>query len=308
MFMKLRIASRKSPLALRQTEIVANQLKSLWPQLEIEVIAMSTKGDELLDKTLLHFGGKGLFVKELEQALLDNKADIAVHSMKDMPALLPNHLQLAVICERDNPFDVLIHPKSLSLLELPQGATVGTASLRRQAQLKACRPEINTKVLRGNIQTRLEKLNRGEFDAIVLAKAGLDRMALEKNITEVFHKDIMLPACGQGAIGIECRSNDHTIFDLIAPLHHEKTAQCVNLERQINQALGGHCHVPIAIFAEFLNDDLIELETKVLSPNGQQCLAWKGQFHPDKAFTEGQQCASDLLAQGAVELIQSCHS
>lgn len=306
--MKLRIASRKSPLALRQTEIVANQLKKQWPKLEIDIIAMSTKGDELLDKTLLHFGGKGLFVKELEQALLDNKADIAVHSMKDMPSLLPPHLQLAVICERDNPFDVFIHPQSLSLTELPPGANIGTASLRRQAQLKAYRPDINTKVLRGNIQTRLAKLDSSEFDAIVLAKAGLDRMSLEMKITEVFHKDLMLPACGQGAIGIECRQQDQAILNLISFLHHEKTAFCVNLERQVNKALGGNCHAPIAIFAEFLSDYLIELETKVLSPNGDKCLSWKEQFHPNQAFAKGQQCATDLIAQGAMEIIKSCNS
>ncbi|NDH08254.1 MAG: hydroxymethylbilane synthase [Gammaproteobacteria bacterium] len=306
--MKLRIASRKSPLALRQTAIVANQLKNQWPTLEIEVIAMSTKGDELLDKTLLNFGGKGLFVKELEQALLDNKADIAVHSMKDVPAKLPNQLELGVICRRDNPYDVLIQAQSISLLDLPKGASIGTASLRRQAQLKACRPDIHTKVLRGNIQTRLAKLDSGEFDAIVLAKAGLDRMALEMKITEVFHKDIMLPACGQGAIGIECRRNDQAILDLITPLHHEKTAICVHLERQVNQALGGHCHVPIAIFAEFITDERIELEAKVFSHNGDQCLAWKAQFHQLHAFAQAKQCAADLLAQGALELIQSCPS
>ena len=303
--MNLRIASRKSPLALRQTEIVAHQLQARWPTLEIDIIAMSTQGDELLDKTLSHFGGKGLFVKELEQALLDHRADIAVHSMKDVPAQLPNALQLGVICQRDDPYDVLIQPQSILLQDLPLGATIGTASLRRQAQLKAYRPDVQTKVLRGNIHTRLAKLHSGEFDAIVLAKAGLERMALDMRITEVLHKDIMLPACGQGAIGIECRRHDQTILEIIQPLHHQKTAACVDVERQVNQALGGHCHVPIAIFAEWITEECMALTAKVFSANGIQCLAWQAEFHPDEALAHAQQCATDLLAQGALALIQS---
>jgi hydroxymethylbilane synthase len=304
--MKLRIASRKSPLALRQTEIVAQQLNHLWPDLDIEVLPMSTKGDELLDKTLLHFGGKGLFVKELEQALLDGRADIAIHSMKDMPAKLPQGLELAVICQRDNPYDALIQTNGDTLLRLAPGARVGTASLRRQAQLKANRPDLNTQVLRGNIQTRLAKLHAGEFDAIILAKAGLDRMGLEKQITEVLNKNIMLPACGQGAIGIECASGNQSIKAIIQPLHHEKTAICVNLERQVNQALGGHCHVPIAIFADYIHTDLIELEAKVFNPNGQICISWHGQFHPELAQEQAEICAQELCKKGAMELIKQC--
>lgn len=299
----LRIATRKSPLALQQANVVAQKLQALHPNLKIELVPMTTQGDELLHQKLLNFGGKGLFVKELEQALLEHRADIAVHSMKDVPALFPEGLKLHTICKRDNPFDAFISPLFNSLDDLKPQSTIGTASLRRQAQLLAYRPDLNVQILRGNIHTRLEKLERGDFDAIILACAGLERMQLEKEIQQTLTTDIMLPACGQGAIGLECRSDDSQTQALIEKLQCLETTLCVQIERTVNRELGGHCHVPIAIFAHFKNPSLIHLEARVYDAQGLHHLRWEKNFPPHLAMENAQTCAKELLRLGALELI-----
>jgi hydroxymethylbilane synthase len=300
----LRIATRKSPLALQQAHHVAAQLKKIWPTLEVELVPMTTQGDQLLDKKLLHFGGKGLFVKELENALLENRADIAVHSMKDVPATLPEGLELFTICKRDTPYDAFISSKFKHLDDVKPHSVIGTASLRRQAQILAYRPDLKVETLRGNIHTRLNKLDQDEYDAIILACAGLERMGIEDRIGQLIPSSIMLPACGQGAIGIECRRHDDKIQKIIHVLHCDKTALCVLVEREVNRLLGGHCHVPIAIFAHFINDETLGLEARVYHPNGQQKLVWQNQFAKNHAFEQAQICAQSLLDQGALELIQ----
>lgn len=296
----LRIASRKSPLALRQTEIFAQKLKQYWPNLNIEIIAMTTKGDELLTQKLLNWGGKGLFVKELEEALLEKRADIAVHSMKDMPAKLPHGLEIACITKRDNPFDALI---GSALHQLPLGAKIGTSSLRRQAQLLAARPDLQIASLRGNIHTRLNKLAGGEYDALVLATAGLERMQFTELNYQVLDKKLMLPACGQGAIGVEARSDDHAVLQLLTKLHDQNTGLCVAVERRINQRLGGHCHVPIAIFAEIHNPLQLEIEAKVFSSDGLHVISDERMGPIDHAMTLAEECAATLIKQGALKLI-----
>ena len=301
----LRIATRKSPLALKQTEIFAHQLKKQWPKLKIELVPMSTQGDELLDRSLQTLGGKGLFIKELEKALLEGRADIAVHSMKDVPAQLPDELTLACICQRDNPFDALVSPKKQDLLELNTGALIGTASLRRQAQLLALRPDLQVKILRGNINTRLEKLLQGQYDAIILACAGLERMNMHHHIHQQLSADMMLPACGQGAIGIECRKNDKKTQQLLHPLNHKDTALCVNIEREINARLGGHCHVPIAIFAQLIDDSIIELNARVFNSKGTKKITFYQRTSVDSAMEIARSCAQELLDKGAEELIKS---
>jgi hydroxymethylbilane synthase len=300
----LRIATRKSPLALQQANLVAKNLQKIWPKLKIELVPMTTQGDELLDKKLLSFGGKGLFVKELELALIEKRADIAVHSMKDVPASLPAGLILNTICKRDNPYDAFVSHQFKNLSDLAPQSVIGTASLRRQAQLLAYRPDIEVKMLRGNINTRLEKLKQGDFDAIILACAGLERMNFNALINQTIPTSIMLPACGQGAIGIECRENDKHIQEIIAPLHCEETATCVAIERTVNRLLGGHCHVPIAIFSKFLAKDTLELEARVYDAKGLKRLLWKKSFGVLDALESAKACADDLLAQGALELIR----
>ena len=233
----LRIATRKSPLALWQAEFVRAQLQLHWPQLQISLLPMVTSGDRWLQDRLQSVGGKGLFVKELEEALLDDRADLAVHSMKDVPATFPHGLGLAAICKRDHPLDAFISLMYKSLDELPIGACIGTSSLRRQSQLLAYRPDLIIKPLRGNINTRLKKLLDGEFNAIILARAGLERMGLTHMITETLSENIMLPACGQGALGIECKIDRSDLIELIKPMNDHKTAICVQCERDVNRRL-----------------------------------------------------------------------
>ncbi len=299
----LRIATRKSPLALWQANHVGEKIKSSWPSIKIELVPMSTTGDKFLNEKLLAIGGKGLFVKELEDALLANRADIAVHSMKDVPAAFPEGLMLAAICERHHPGDALIAIQSKTLKELPKGAIIGTSSLRRQSQLLAERPDLEIKALRGNINTRLDKLNIGDFDAIVLAVSGLERMGFQDEIAEILSEEIMLPACGQGALGIECRMNDKEIQQLLAPLNDPLSALCVATERQVNALLGGNCHVPLAVYAKVIADDQLFLQAKVLSADGKKMIkeSQKGALSQNKALAEA--CTNALLTKGASELL-----
>jgi hydroxymethylbilane synthase len=303
----LRIATRKSPLALWQAEHIRTLLLKRWPGLTIELIPMITSGDKFLKDKLLAAGGKGLFVKELEEALLDNRADIAVHSTKDMPSLLPEGLSLPVICKRDNPFDALISIRYPDLKSLPKHAVVGTASLRRQSQLLAHRPDLQIKVLRGNIHTRLSKLEAGEYDAIILAASGLERMKLDANITELLSDELMLPTCAQGALSIECRTDDAEILRIIAPLNDPLSALCVQTERSVNAQLGGNCHVPLAVFCRPTTDEHIHLRARLLSADGSIAIAYEGTAHQGKAAELANQCATSLFAQGAASLISASH-
>ncbi|MFC3907999.1 hydroxymethylbilane synthase [Legionella dresdenensis] len=303
----LRIATRKSPLALWQAQFVGDQIKQYWPELTIELVPMLTSGDRFLKDKLQAIGGKGLFVKELEEAMLAGRADIAVHSMKDVPAQLPDGLQLAATCRRDNPFDALISIKYDSLESLPVNSVIGTTSLRRQSQLLAYRPDLVIKPLRGNIQTRLAKLESEEFDAIILAAAGLERMALDQHIRQILDDRLMLPACGQGALSIECRSNDAVIQQILQPLNDRVTAACVNAERLVNGLLGGNCHVPLAVYCSPEQEQQIRLRARVLALDGCIVIEDTQNGKLAEANELAQQCADNLLAKGAAELLSNDH-
>jgi len=300
----LRIATRKSPLALWQAEHIGKQLVAFWPTLSIELVPMATSGDKFLKDKLLIAGGKGLFVKELEEALLEHKADIAVHSTKDMPASLPHGLCLPVICKRDNPYDALVSTNHTELKSLPLNSVIGTSSLRRQSQLLAYRPDLQIKILRGNIQTRLAKLASGEYDAIILAASGLERMGLHETISELLPAEIMLPTCAQGALSIECREDDAEVLKLIAPLNDPISTLCVHTERMVNAQLGGNCHVPLAVFCS-VADQHLYLRARLLSVDGKTILTYEGKASQTEAAQLAGQCAKDLLAQGAASLINS---
>lgn len=298
---KLTIASRKSPLALAQTKIIQDALMQHHSELEIDVLPMSTEGDILLDTNLVEHGGKGLFIKELEVALLDKRADIAVHSMKDMPADLPSGLVLPVICTREDPRDVFVSHLYDQLADLPSGAVVGTASLRRQSQLLAWRSDLQIKLLRGNVNTRLRKLADGEYDAIILAAAGLKRMQFSDQIKQYIEPDFMIPAVGQGAIGIECRSDDDVVKDLISALHDCETAYCVRAERAVTHRLASGCHVPLGAYATLDNE--LELTAMVASPDGQTLIKATHKGDKQDAESIGTIVAEKLIEQGAEELL-----
>jgi len=295
---KIVIATRESPLALWQAHFVAGELRRLYPSLEVELLGMTSRGDQLLETPLYKVGGKGLFVKELETALLDGRADIAVHSMKDVPMELPSGLQLGVICEREDPRDALVGIRSLD--ELPHGARLGTSSLRRSCQIKRSRPDLNIGFLRGNVNTRLAKLDAGEFDAIVLATAGLIRLGFDDRIGARIDPEISLPAGGQGAVGIEYRSDDARTAELLAPLQHDLTALCVRAERACVRALDGGCDVPIASYA--VNEvDGLWLRARVGSPDGHTLLLAEGRGSDPEAL--GVEVAQRLLGQGADSIL-----
>ncbi len=245
---KLVIASRESLLAMWQAKHIQGRLKTLYPDCEVEILGMTTRGDQILDKTLSKIGGKGLFIKELEQALQDGRADLAVHSIKDVPMDLPEGFTLAAIGERANPFDAFVSNQYARLEEMPKGAVVGTSSLRREAQLRARYPHLVIKPLRGNVQTRLSKLDNGEYDAIILAAAGLQRLELDERIRLILSEADSLPAAGQGALGIEIAAHRTDLSDVLKPLNHDVTHACVTAERALARALGGSCQVPLAAY------------------------------------------------------------
>lgn len=301
----IRIATRKSPLALWQAQRVGDLLKQQWPDRNIELLPMLTSGDKFTRAALQSVGGKGLFVKELEEALLDNRADLAVHSMKDVPAFLPQGLEIAALCPRDNPFDAFVSTRFATLASLPKHSIVGTASLRRQSQLLAIRPDLRIQTLRGNINTRLARLEQGDFDAIILAAAGLIRMDFQAAIREQLSDEIMLPACGQGALGMECRSDDSDMKALLAPLHDPATAVCVDAERRVNTRLGGNCHVPLAVYCQAAPGDNLHLRARVLSLDGTTCLTDERQGPLDDAQNLADACADHLLTMGAAALLDS---
>jgi hydroxymethylbilane synthase len=298
----IRIATRKSPLALWQANLVKDLLLKSYPDLEVELMGMLTVADKMLVTPLNKIGGKGLFVKELEQAILEHRADIAVHSIKDMPVELPDGLQLAVICKREDPRDAFVCPHYQSIFDLPTGAVLGTSSLRRKAQALAIRPDLIIKPLRGNVGTRLQKLADGDFEAIILAAAGLKRLQLASKINTLFSTQQMLPATGQGAIGIECREDDAFIQAILKPFDDQQTRFEIISERVITAQLGGSCQLPVAAFAQ-CKEDLLTIDALVAYPDGTYII--RSRKSGPKQFAEqiGLAAAEDLIAQGARELI-----
>ncbi|WP_343352003.1 hydroxymethylbilane synthase [Pseudomonas sediminis] len=303
---EIRIATRKSALALWQAEYVKARLEQAHPGLKVSLVPMVSRGDKLLDAPLAKIGGKGLFVKELETALLENEADIAVHSMKDVPMDFPEGLGLYCICEREDPRDAFVSNTYSSLDALPEGSVVGTSSLRRQAQLLARRPDLKIQFLRGNVNTRLAKLDAGEYDAIILAAAGLIRLGFEDRIRSSISTEDSLPAGGQGAVGIECRSADSDVHALLAPLHHRETALRVTAERALNKHLNGGCQVPIACYA-LLDNDQLWLRGLVGQPDGGLLLRAEERAASGDAEALGVRVAEALLAQGADVILQAVY-
>lgn len=303
----LRIATRKSPLALWQAEYIRACLLAAHPDLQVELVRMSTQGDKILDAPLAKVGGKGLFVKELEVSLLEGISDIAVHSMKDVPVEFPDGLYLPIICKREDPRDAFVSTRFKSLADLPEGARVGTSSLRRQSQLHERRPDLTILNLRGNVNTRLKKLDEGHYDAIILAAAGLLRLGFEQRITQYLTADESLPAIGQGALGIECRSDDARVHGLISMLHDADTYTCVHAERAMNQRLQGGCQVPIAGYAE-LGSTGLTLRGLVGRPDGSEVI--RGTVHgaPHEAAQLGVSLADDLLARGARAILKDIYA
>ena len=303
----IRIATRKSPLALWQAYFVKAELEKAHPGIQVELLKMSTQGDKILDTPLAKIGGKGLFVKELEKCLFDKEADIAVHSMKDVPVELPEGLYLPIICEREDPRDAFVSNKYQSIDELPEGAIVGTSSLRRQCQLKRKRPDLKIIDLRGNVGTRLGKLDNGDYDAIILASAGLIRLELEERITSYIPTEMILPAIGQGAVGIECREGDEETLELLQPLNHADTHTRVAAERALNHRLEGGCQVPIAGFAE-LKDNQLVMRALVGSSDGATIISGDISGAPEDAASLGTSLADDLLNRGAREILQALYA
>ena len=297
------IATRESPLALWQAHFVEAELKRHHPGIEVKLLGMTSRGDQLLDKPLYKVGGKGLFVKELETALLDERADIAVHSMKDVPMELPPGLTLGVICEREDPRDALVGVTSFD--DLPEGARLGTSSLRRSCQVMQRRPDLQIGFLRGNVNTRLAKLDAGEFDAIILACAGLKRLGFDDRIGAAIDEDFLLPAGGQGAVGIEYRDTDSRVAELLAPLAHEETSRRVIAERTVVRRLDGGCDVPIASFAVAEGDSLW-LRARVGSPDGKTVIVSEARGSEPKAL--GLEVADALIAKGAAEILKAARS
>ncbi|MEH6548456.1 MAG: hydroxymethylbilane synthase [Pseudomonadales bacterium] len=303
MLSTLRIATRKSPLAMWQAETVRDALEAAHPGLKVELLPMSTRGDKILDTPLAKVGGKGLFVKELEHAMLEGRADLAVHSMKDVPMDFPAGLMLGPICQREDPRDAFVSNHYNSLDELPLGARVGTCSLRRQCQLKAARPDLKILDLRGNVNSRLAKLDNGDFDAIILACAGLIRLGFSDRISQSIPALTSLPAAGQGAMGIELRDNDPHTASLLSVMHHPATEICVSAERAMNKALNGGCQVPIAAYAT-LDDGELHLRGLVGEPDGSLVLTAEIRGQQSEATQMGQRLAEDLMAQGAGAILE----
>ncbi len=295
---EIRIATRKSALALWQANHVKARLEQLHPGLQVSLVPMVSRGDKLLDAPLAKIGGKGLFVKELETALLAQEADIAVHSMKDVPMAFPEGLGLYCICEREDPRDAFVSEHYPDLAALPAGSVVGTSSLRRQAQLLARHPDLQVRFLRGNVNTRLARLEAGDYDAIILAAAGLIRLGFAARIRSFMALDDSLPAGGQGAVGIECRTGDQALRALLAPLNHPETALRVRAERALNRHLNGGCQVPIACYAE-LDDGQLWLRGLVGTPDGRTLLQAGRQASSTDPEALGIQVAEDLLGLGA---------
>ena len=299
---KIVIASRESLLAMWQAKYIQARLQALYPQTEVSILGMTTQGDRILDVTLNKIGGKGLFVKELETALEEGRADIAVHSMKDVPMVLPEGFALAAIGEREDPRDAFVSNRYTGLEQLPAGAVVGTSSLRRECQIRARFPQLKVEPLRGNVQTRLRKLDEGQYDAIILAAAGLRRLELAQRIAGLLPTDASLPAVGQGALGIEIRADRADLFACLAPLNHPATAACVRAEREMSRRLNGSCQVPLGGFAEWQDGEL-QLRGFVATPDGSRLIHASAVGLAEQPEALGAQVAGELLVQGAAEII-----
>lgn len=300
--MQLRIATRKSALALWQAEHVAALLSSLPDVTGVELVPLSTKGDEILDRSLQKIGGKGLFIKELEIAMQAGEADLAVHSMKDVPAEMPPGFCIAAVLERANPADALLTNDGKTLDELPLGARIGSSSLRRQAQLRALRPDVVIEPLRGNVNTRLAKLEAGDYDAIMLACAGVQRLGLDQKVSEIFTPDRILPAAAQGIIGIECLSDRDDVRAILAKLNDAPTAQVIEAERGIASFLEANCQSPVAAFAE-INDGRLHLQAVVALPDGSRVLRDAVEGNPDDGATLAKELGRRLIDQGAIDIL-----
>lgn len=298
------IATRESALALWQAHHIRDRLMALYPGLKVELLGMTTQGDRILDVTLNKIGGKGLFVKELEQALQDGRADLAVHSLKDVPMVLPEGFTLAVIGEREDPRDAFVSNQFRQLSELAPGAVVGTSSLRRESQLRARYPHLDIQPLRGNVNTRLRKLDEGQYAAIILAAAGLKRLGFEDRIAAMLEPEQSLPAAGQGALGIEIRADRSELQTLLAPLHHTETAACVRAEREVSRQLGGSCQVPLGAYA-VMRDSALFLRGFVSSPDGKTFLLSEITGNPENPEALGQQLAQALRDQGADTILSA---
>ena len=303
----VRIATRSSRLALWQAEFVGTCLSRHHPELKIELIPITTTGDKIIDRPLAKIGGKGLFIKELEQALLDDRADLAVHSMKDVPVEIPDGLHIPVILEREDPRDAVITNSGSGFAELDRGARIGTSSLRRRSQLLAQRNDLSVCDLRGNVTTRLEKLRQGEFDAVVLAAAGLNRLGFGHQISSLFEAADVIPAVGQGAIGIECRRADADTRALIEPLHDRATGLCVQAERSMSARLEGGCDVPLAGHA-ILHDGEMRLCGLVASIDGRRIVRDEISGPEDNGVELGRQLGESLLVAGAAGILKELHS
>ena len=299
----IRIATRKSPLALWQAEHVATRIEQTFPEIKTELVKMTTRGDKILDAPLAKVGGKGLFVKELEQGMLAGTADIAVHSMKDVPVEFPDGLHLSAILSREDPRDAFVSNRYSSIDSLPNKVRIGTSSLRRQCQIKEKFPEAEILPLRGNVNTRLTKLDASEYDAIILAAAGLKRLGLANRITEALSTTYSLPAIGQGAIGIECRSEDSYLNDILGALHDQQTSLCITAERAMNARLQGGCQVPIAGFAQ-LQGEQLTLQGLVGKPDGSVLYRTEKAGKASEAEQLGKDVAEDLLNQGADQVLK----
>lgn len=300
---KIIIATRESLLALRQAELVKAELLKHHPQLSVEFLGITTEADKRLDITLAKIGGKGLFVKELEEALYDGRADIAAHSMKDVPMDLPEGMLIPAICERDDPRDAFVSNQYQTLATLPSSASVGTSSLRRKTQIAILRNDLTLSNLRGNIHTRLKRLDDGDYDAIILASSGLRRMGLANRIKTYFSVEDSLPAAGQGALGIECREDDEQVISLVKPLNHQNTHACVIAERALCRRLGGGCMVPIAAYAE-IHHHTLSLRGLIASLDGRRVLRAHLSGDPENAEAIGTRVAEQLLSLGALKLLK----
>jgi hydroxymethylbilane synthase len=303
---EIRIGTRASALALWQAEWVKSELEKKYPGMTVSLTKIKTTGDKILDVPLAQVGGKGLFVKEIEEAMLAHEIDIAVHSMKDVPTMFPDGLHLSCITKREDARDALLTRNNMKFKDLPQGATIGTSSLRRQAQLMSVRPDFKIAQLRGNVDTRLRKLKEGQFDAIILAAAGVRRLGLAENVSEYIDPSISLPAIGQGALGIECRVDDRELNDLIAFFNHQDTRTCVTGERALLRRLEGGCQVPIACYGQMLNGKL-HLIGLVGSVDGKRIIKETIEGEADKAEKLGVTLAEKLLSKGADVILREVY-
>ncbi len=302
----IRVGTRGSKLALAQTNWVIEQIRLRYPEIQLETTIIKTKGDKILDVPLAKVGGKGLFVKEIEEALLREEIDLAVHSMKDVPTELPGGLEIPIIPKRESPFDVLISRENFPFEALPHGATVGTSSLRRTAQLRAKRPDLCIENLRGNLDTRLRKLSEGLYDAIVVAEAGLLRLGLGDTPRARFTPEVMLPAIGQGALAIEIRQEDTELREGLSFLHHEETAVAVAAERAFLERLGGGCQVPLAAYARLQGERLV-VEALIADPSGTPLLRERCEGPPSQAAAMGRQLAEELLSRGGKKILEKVY-